>query len=190
VTRTLARPKKTQADHRIRSAGDRQKFHHSRHSFGLETSDHSQFLSRRKRSAGAPSAVCLRAGNPPGLPRGCSAAGDRLGVLPGGAPALLGAFSGKWARGRGGVSALRIPALPPITPALPPITTHCHALPRITTHFTHPLPPITKKASITELSRTPRGCAVLWAVCCVVLRAACALWAYSAYCVLRRICSM
>jgi hypothetical protein len=106
VTRTLVRPKKTQADHRIRSARDCQKFHHSRHSFGHGTGDHSQFLPRHKRTAGSPSAFCLRAGNSPGLPRGCSAAGDRLGVLPGGAPALLGAFSGGWARGRGGGSAL------------------------------------------------------------------------------------
>ena len=35
------------------------------------------------------------------LPAEARRAGDRLGVLPGGAPAPLGAFSGKWARGRG-----------------------------------------------------------------------------------------
>jgi hypothetical protein len=37
---------------------------------------------------------------------------------------------------------------------LPRITTHCHPLPPITTHC-HPLPRMTKKASITQLSRTP-----------------------------------
>ena len=35
-------------------------------------------------------------------------AGDRLGVLPGGAPSPLGAFSGKWARGRGASIGLRV----------------------------------------------------------------------------------
>jgi hypothetical protein len=47
---------------------------------------------------------------------------------------------------------------------LPPITTY-HALPRITTHYHplsthyhyHALPPITKKAGTTELSRIPRS---------------------------------
>ena len=35
-------------------------------------------------------------------PLGARRAGDRLGVLPGGAPAPLGAFSGKWAWAGGG----------------------------------------------------------------------------------------
>jgi hypothetical protein len=54
-----------------------------------------------------PSVVCLGAAFFFSPPRGSAAAGDRLGVLPGGAPAPLGAFWGKGARGRGGgVSAL------------------------------------------------------------------------------------
>ena len=41
-------------------------------------------------------------------PLGARRAGDRLGVLPGGAPAPLGAFSGKWAWAGGGLIALKV----------------------------------------------------------------------------------
>ena len=134
----MARPKKTQADHRIRSATDRQRFHHRRHSFGHETSDASQFLPSHKRTSGSPSVFSLRAGDSP------VRQGNRLNTI------------------------YHYHPLPPITAALPiTITTHYHPLPRTTTHYHalpthyHPLPPTTKKASTTELSRIPRGAGLI-----------------------------
>ena len=62
------------------------------------------FTNKYSRPAGAGFVSCSR---PPKAPAGgARGAGDWLGVSPGGAPAPLGAFSGKWAWAGGGLIAL------------------------------------------------------------------------------------